>query len=407
MHITRRALAGTATAAMLPLGRGARAQATPTIRIGVLNDQSGPFADFGGMGSVLAVRQAVKDFGDHGFATEVIFADHQNKPDVGAAIARQWCDSGVDVLMDLPVSSVALAVNSVAREKNKVLITSAAATSDLTGTQCSPNTVQWTFDVYMLAKAEATAILGEGGKSWYFLYADYVFGQQLARDASRFVQEKGGRVLGATPYPFPGTTDFSGFLLQAQASGAQVLGLASSGADFINLYKQAHEFGLQNSMRITGLEVFLTDVRALGLEIAQGLELCASFYWDLNERTRAFTKRLLQHQKPATYPTMDQAGCYSGALHYLKAVAAMGPARAKADGAAAVAQMKAMPIDDDAFGTGTVRADGRTITPAYLFRVKKPAESKGPWDYYTLVQTLSPDEVWRPLSEGHCSLVKA
>ncbi len=407
MHITRRTLAGTATAAMLPLGRGARAQANPTIRIGVLNDQSGPFADFGGMGSVLAVRQAVKDFGDHGFATEVIFADHQNKPDVGAAIARQWCDSGVDVLMDLPVSSVALAVNSVAREKNKVLITSAAATSDLTGTQCSPNTVQWTFDVYMLAKAEATAILGEGGKNWYFLYADYVFGQQLARDASRFVREKGGRVMGATPYPFPGTTDFSGFLLQAQASGAQVLGLASSGADFINLYKQAHEFGLQNSMRITGLEVFLTDVHALGLEIAQGLELCASFYWDLNDRTRAFTKRLLQDQKPATYPTMDQAGCYSGTLHYLKAVAAIGPARAKADGAAAVAQMKAMPIDDDAFGKGMVRADGRTITPAYLFRVKKPAESRGPWDYYTLVQTLSPDEVWRPLSEGHCSLVKA
>lgn len=407
MHITRRTLAGTATAAMLPLGRGARAQANPTIRIGVLNDQSGPFADFGGMGSVLAVRQAVKDFGDHGFATEVIFADHQNKPDVGAAIARQWCDSGVDVLMDLPVSSVALAVNSVAREKNKVLITSAAATSDLTGTQCSPNTVQWTFDVYMLAKAEATAILGEGGKNWYFLYADYVFGQQLARDASRFVREKGGRVMGATPYPFPGTTDFSGFLLQAQASGAQVLGLASSGADFINLYKQAHEFGLQNSMRITGLEVFLTDVHALGLEIAQGLELCASFYWDLNDRTRAFTKRLLQDQKPATYPTMDQAGCYSGTLHYLKAVAAIGPARAKADGAAAVAQMKAMPIDDDAFGKGMVRADGRTITPAYLFRVKKPAESRGPWDYYTLVQTLCPDEVWRPLSEGHCSLVKA
>jgi len=407
MHITRRTLAGTATAAMLPLGRGARAQANPTIRIGVFNDQSGPFADFGGMGSVLAVRQAVKDFGDHGFATEVIFADHQNKPDVGAAIARQWCDSGVDVLMDLPVSSVALAVNSVAREKNKVLITSAAATSDLTGTQCSPNTVQWTFDVYMLAKAEATAILGEGGKNWYFLYADYVFGQQLARDASRFVREKGGRVMGATPYPFPGTTDFSGFLLQAQASGAQVLGLASSGADFINLYKQAHEFGLQNSMRITGLEVFLTDVHALGLEIAQGLELCASFYWDLNDRTRAFTKRLLQDQKPATYPTMDQAGCYSGTLHYLKAVAAIGPARAKADGAAAVAQMKAMPIDDDAFGKGMVRADGRTITPAYLFRVKKPAESRGPWDYYTLVQTLSPDEVWRPLSEGHCSLVKA
>jgi len=405
MHLTRRTMAGTAAAAMLPLR--SRAQASPAIRIGVLNDQSGPFADFGGMGSVLAVRQAVKDFGDHSFAVEVIYADHQNKPDVGAAIARQWCDAGVDVLMDLPVSSVALAVNSVAREKNKVLITSAAATTDLTGPQCSPNTVQWTFDVYMLAKAEATAIVGEGGKDWYFLYADYVFGQQLFHEAARFVGEKGGRVLGATAYPFPGNTDFSAYLLQAQSSGAQVLGLASSGADFINLYKQAHEFGMQKTMRITGLEVFLTDVRALGLEIAQGLELCAAFYWDLNDRTRAFTKRLLQDQKPAAYPTMDQAGCYSGALHYLKAVAAMGPARAKADGAAAVAQMKAMPIDDDAFGSGSIRADGRTLMPAYLFRVKSPAESKGPWDYYTLVQTLTPDEIWRPLSEGGCPLVRA
>ena len=407
MLITRRGLAGSA-AAMLPLGGGGvRAQSRQTVRIGVLNDQSGLFRDLSGMGSVAAVRQAVKDFGDHGFPTEVIFADHQNKPDVGAAIARQWCDSGVDAVIDLPVSSVALAVNSVTREKNKVLITSAAATTDLTGPQCSPNTVQWTFDVYMLAKAEGTAVVKEGGKSWYILYADYVFGQQLAREAARFVKEAGGQVLGSAAFPFPGPGDFSAFLLKAQASGAQVLGLASTGGDFINCVKQAHEFGLPQTMRITGLEVFITDIHALGLEVAQGLELCSPFYWDLNGRTRSFTKRLLADQKPQTYPTMVHAGCYAGVLHYLKAVAALGVSRAKADGAATVAQMKAMPTDDDAFGQNSIRADGRTVTPAYLFRVKTPAESKKPWDYYTPIQTLPADEIWRPLSEGGCPLVKA
>jgi branched-chain amino acid transport system substrate-binding protein len=408
MPVTRRDLLGAAVAAStLPPAHRARA-AAQTIRIGVLNDQSGPFRDIGGMGSVAAVRQAVRDFGDHGFAVEVLFADHQNKPDVGAAVARQWFDNGgVDMITDVPNSSVALAVNAIAREKNKALVTSAAATTDLTGAQCSPNTVQWTFDTYMLAKAVGTAIVKEGGDSWFIIYADYVFGQQLARDTGRFVTQAGGKVLGSLAYPFPGTTDFSSFLLQAQSSGAKVLGLANAGADSINSIKQAREFGLNRAMRLAALEMFISDVHGLGLAEAQGIELTAPFYWDLNDGTRAFTQRLLREQHPPTYPGMDQAGCYSGSLHYLKAVAALGAAKAKADGAAAVAQMKAMPSEDDAFGRGSIRQDGRSIFPSYLFRVKTPAESKGAWDYYTLVDRLPPDQIWRPLSEGGCPLVKS
>ncbi len=409
MPITRRTLLATAmTATALPLApRATRAQASQTIRIGVLNDQSGPFRDIGGPGSVAATRQAIKEFGDHGFAVDVIFADHQNKPDVGASIARQWCDTGgVDMLLDLPNSSVALAVNGVAREKNKVLVTSSAATTDLTGPQCSPNTVQWTFDTYMLSKAEGTAIVKAGGDTWYILYADYVFGQQLARDTARFVTEAGGKVLDSAAYPFPGTADFSSFLLQAQSSGAKVLGFANAGADLINCIKQAREFGLNSSMRLTALEMFIPDVHGLGLNEAQGIVLCSPFYWDLNDRTRAFTRRLLRDQNPTQYPNMDHAGCYAGTLHYLKTVAAMGVDKAKADGKAVVAQMKAMPCDDDAFGPATIREDGRYMCPAYLFQVKSPAESKAPWDYYKLLESLPADKIWRPMSEGGCPLVK-
>lgn len=410
MEVSRRNLLGAAAAATaLPISNRARAQAaSPTIRIGVLNDQSGPYRDISGMGSVAAARQAIKDFGDHGFAVDVIFADHQNKPDVGAAVARQWCDTAdVDLLLDLPNSAVALAVNAIAREKNKVLVTASAATTDLTGPQCSPNTVQWTFDVYMLSKAQGTAIVKQGGDTWYLLFADYVFGQQLARDTGRFVVAAGGKVLGSAPYPFPGTADFSSFLLQGQASGAKVIGFASAGADLINCIKQAREFGLNNSMRLAALEMFITDVHGLGLAEGQGILLCSTFYWDLNERTRSFTQRLLRDQNPPNYPTMDHAGCYAGTLHYLKAVAAMGVAKAKSDGAAVVAQMKTMPCDDDAFGPGTIREDGRYMCPAYLFEVKSPAESKKPWDYYKLLQSLPADQIWRPLSEGGCPLVKS
>ncbi|MBV9248117.1 MAG: ABC transporter substrate-binding protein, partial [Acetobacteraceae bacterium] len=295
-----------------------------TIRIGVLTDHSGPYRDFGGQGAVAAVRQAVRDFGNQGFSVDVVSADHQNKPDIGAAVARQWCDTqGVDMLIDLTTSSVALAVNGVVREKNKVLITSSVGTTDLTGPQCSPNTVQWTFDVYMLPKATTTAVVKSGGDSWYIIYADYVFGQQLARYASQFVTDLDGKVLGSTPYPFPGTTDFSSFLLQAQASRAKVLGLAMVGADLVNCIKQAREFGLNNTMRLAALDMFISDVHGLGLNAAQGILLCSPFYWDLNERTRAFTQRLMHDQQPPGYPGMGHAGCYAGALHYLKAVAAL------------------------------------------------------------------------------------
>ncbi len=398
-------------AALLALGsaalpRPASAQ-QPTIRIGVLTDHSGPYRDYGGQGAVDAVRQAVREFGDQGFAVDVVSADHQNKPDVGAAIARQWCDQGgVDMIADLTTSSVALAVNAVVREKDKVLIPSSVGTTDLTGPQCSPNTVQWTFDVYMLAKATATAVVKTGGDSLYILYADYVFGQQLARYAARFATDQGGKVLGSIAYPFPGTTDFSSFLLQAKASGAKVLGLAMVGADLINCIKQAREFGLHGAMRLAALDMFISDVHGLGLDAGQGLILCSPFYWDLNERTRAFTRRLLRDQNPPTYPGMGHAGCYAGTLHYLKAVAAVGAAKAKADGKAVVEQMKAKPTDDDAFGPASIRQDGRYMGPAYLFRVKSPAESKGPWDYCALVDSLPADAIWRPLSEGGCPLVK-
>ena len=423
MTHTRRGFLGAAGGAVLGAGllsapvRGARAQGQSSqasaargaaIKIGVLNDLSGPYRDTGGPGSVACTRQAIAEFTDAGFPIELVFADHQNKPDVGASIARQWFDQdGVDMVMDVPTSSVALAVNSVAREKNKVYINSGAGTTDLTGVQCSPNTVHWTYDTYMLAKSTAGATTKAGGDSWFFVTADYVFGQQLQRDASRFATAAGGKVLGAAAYPFPGTTDFSSFLLNAQASGAKVLGLCNAGADTVNCVKQAHEFGLAGKMKIAALLMELPDVHGIGLDIAQGLLLTESFYWDLNDRTRAFTKRFLTGQKTTVPPDMIQAGCYSGTLHYLKAVKAMGVAAAKASGAATVAKMKAMPTDDDAFGKGSIRADGRQLCPSYLFQAKTPAESHGEWDLYKLLATTPADQAFQPLSEGHCSLVKS
>ena len=397
----RTLLAASAAAVTLPR---ARAQGA-TLTLGVLNDTSGPYRDTGGTLSIACVNQAVQDFGDHGFKVEVISADHQNKPDVGAGIARQWFDrDGVDVIIDVPTSSVALAVNTVIREKNKVFLNSGAGTADLTGVQCSPNTVHWTYDTYMLAKSTGGAMAKAGGDSWYFITADYVFGQQLARDAGHFVTLAGGKVLGSSPYPFPATQDFSSFLLQAQASGAKVLGLANAGADTINCIKQAAEFGLTKQMKIAAMLMFISDVNGLGLPVAQGLVLTESFYWDLNDRTRAFTKRV-QAKAPGVAPGMDQAGCYGATLHYLKAVADLGIAKAKADGKAVVDRMKAMPTDDDAYGKGSIRADGRGLFPAYLFQVKTPAESHGPWDYYKLIATTPAADAFRPLAEGGCKMV--
>ncbi|HET6609216.1 MAG TPA: ABC transporter substrate-binding protein [Rhodopila sp.] len=407
MKLSRRSVLTAATAASLPLIRPARAQ-TASLKIGVLNDQSGPYMNTGGLTSVACVKQAVEDFGSHGFNVEVITADHQNKPDLASSITRQWFDrDGVDMLIDVPTSSVALALQSICKEKNKVYINSGAASSALTGEQCSPNFIHWTYDTYMLGKSTGGAMVKAGGDSWYFLTADYAFGKQLQADTTGFITAAKGTVKGASRYPFPDTSDFSSFLVQAQASGAKVLGLANAGADTVNSIKQAHEFGLNQTMKIAALLMFITDVHALGLNAASGLTLTESFYWDLNDRTRAFTKRVLP-KTPNNYPNMIHAGCYSGALHYLKAAAAMGgAAAAKKDGVATINKMKSMEVDDDCFGKTKIRVDGRNLVPAYLFEVKKPAESKKPWDYYKLVATTPGDEAFRPLAEGHCPFVKA
>jgi branched-chain amino acid transport system substrate-binding protein len=411
MSVTRRsALTTAAAAAALPLIRPARAQPSrPLIKIGVLNDQSGPYTNTGGITGVICAKQALEDFGvsAKGMNVEVITADHQNKPDLAVSIARQWFDrEGVDMLLDVPTSSVALALQSVVREKNKVYLNTGAASSALTGEQCSPNFISWNYDTYMLAKSTGGAMVKAGGDSWYFVTADYAFGKQLQSDTSALVVKSGGKVLGASQYPFPGTTDFSSFLVQAQSSGAKVLGLANAGADTVNAIKQAAEFGLNKSMKIAALLMFINDVHALGLDTAGGLHLTESFYWDLNEGTRAFTKRVLP-KTPTNYPNMDQAGNYSATLHYLKTVADMGAAEAKKDGVATVNRMKAMPVEDDCFGKSKIREDGRNLVASYLFEVKQPSESKGPWDYYKLVATTPGDEAFRPLADGHCPFVKA
>jgi len=406
---TRRGLlaAGAAFGA-LPLSR-ARAQAANTVKIGVMNDQSGLYRDITGPGSTVCVRQAIREMNALGFNVEVVEADHQNRPDVGSNIVRQWIDrDGVDVIMDVPTSSIALAVNGIVREKNKVFLNSGAATSDLTGAQCSPNTIHWTYDTWMLARGTGGAMVAAGGDTWFFITADYAFGHALERDTSSFVRNAGGRVLGQVRTPFPGTTDFSSFLLQAQASRAKVIGLANAGGDTINSIKQAAEFGItRRGQKIAGLLVFVNDIHALGLQTAQGLVLTETFYWDLNDRTRAFTGRVQANMPSQNRPSMIQAGCYAATLHYLKTVKEMGVAAAKADGAATIARMKAMPAEDDAFGAGTIRADGRKLHPAYLFEVKAPSESRGAWDYYKLLQTVPADQAFRPIADGGCALVRS
>ena len=346
------------------------------------------------------------EFAAQGFSVEVITADHQNKPDIGAGIARQWYDrDGVDVILDVPTSSVALAIAGIAKEKDKTYLNTGAATADLTGKQCAPSIIHWSYDTYMLAKSTGGATVRSGGDSWFFVTADYAFGHQLQASTTKFVEGAGGKILGSVKYPFPGTSDFSSFLLQAQASGAKVLGLCNAGADTVNSIKQAKEFGI--TMKIASMLMFLTDVNALGLDVAQGLTLTESFYWDLNDKTRAFTERV-KKVSPNNWPNMIHAGCYSSTLHFLKAVADMGAAQAKAaDGVALADRMKAMPTDDDAFGKGSIRADGRGMFPSYLFQVKKPSESKGKWDYYNLISTTPPDQAWRPLAEGACYYIKA
>ncbi len=406
MEMNRRGVLATgAAAALLGGATRARAQAN-TIRIGVMSDMSGPYRDTTGPGSVVLTQQAVQDFGSRGFNVEVLQADHQNRPDVGANLARQWFDQGVDAIVDLPTSSVALAVNQIAREKNKVHLNSGAASSDLTGAQCSPNTVHWTYDTYMLAKSTGAAVVRTGGTSWYFITADYAFGHALERDTAAFVRGAGGQVLGAARYPFPATTDFSAFLLQAQSSRAKVLGLANASTDTVNCIKGAREFGLHRTMKLAALLMGVVDIKSLGLEAGQGLLLTESFYWDLNDRTRALTQRVRAKNQDRP-PAMVPAGCYGAVLHYLKAVADMGVPAAKASGVDAVNRMKALPCDDDAFGPGHIRADGRKIHPGYLFEVKAPSESRNPWDLYKLAATTPGEEAFRPLAEGGCSLVRS
>ncbi len=406
MQINRRhLLAASAAGAVVPLL--GRAQASPVLKIGVLTDMSGPYKDLAGPVAVQCVNQALEDFGaaGKGLKVEVVVADHQNKPDVGAGVARGWFDrDGVDLVTEVANSGVALAVAGVAKEKNKVYVNSGAATSDLTGAQCNANTVHWVYDTYMLAKSTGGAMVKAGGDSWYFITADYAFGHAMTRDTVGFITAAGGKVLGDLSYAFPGTTDFSSQLLQAQASGAKIVGLSSAGADTINQIKQAKEFGLGNrGIKLAGLLVFISDVHALGLETAQGLVVTNSFYWDANDRTRAFSERL-KPKAPSVRPTMVQAGVYSSTLHYLKAAMAMGAADAKKDGAATVAKMKSMPTEDDCFGAGSIRADGRCIHPSFLYQVKTPAESKYPWDYYKLLATTPADQAFRPLADGKCSL---
>jgi branched-chain amino acid transport system substrate-binding protein len=409
---TRRGLVAGSTAAFA-LGalppRSARAQAANTIKVGVLTDLSGTFRDLNGPNTIAATRLAIQEFGARGFNVEIVTADHQNRPDVGVNLARQWFDrDNVDVVTSLASSAVALAISELAREKNKVAIATSTATSDLTGRACNANTIQWVYDTYMLAKVAGLAMVRAGGDTWFFLTADYAFGHALERDTSTFVRQAGGRVVGSVRTPFPGTTDFSSFLLQAQASRAKVIGLANAGVDTVNSIKQAAEFGLtRRGIKIASLLMFITDVHALGLQAAQGLVCANTFYWDMNERTRDLTRRIRAIAGGDIPIAMSHAGDYSGTLHYLKTVADMGVAAAKADGRAVVARMKAMPTQDDAFGAGTIREDGRKMHPAYLFEVKRPEESRYQHDYYKLLQTVTAEEAFRPLAEGGCSLVRS
>lgn len=383
----------------------ANAQTPVKVKIGVLNDQSSLYADLSGQGSVWAAKKAVEDFNatNKDVQVEVIFADHQNKADVGTSVARQWYDvEGVDMIVDTPNSGVALAVNQVTKEKNKVFINSGAATSDLTGKACSPNTVHWTYDTWALANGTGKAIVKTGGDTWFFLTADYAFGHALERDTEAVVLANGGKVVGKVRVPL-NNADFSSFLLQAQGSKAKIIGLANAGGDTINSIKQAAEYGIvEGGQKLAGLLIFLTDVHSLGLKAAQGLNLTSAWYWDMTDANRAFAKEFAAGTG-GKYPTMVQAGVYSGVTHYLKAVAALKSAK---DGAAVVAEMKKIPTDDKLFGKGEVRADGRQIHPMYLFEVKKPSESKGPYDYYTLKATIPANEAFRPIDQGDCPLVK-
>jgi branched-chain amino acid transport system substrate-binding protein len=394
------------TALSLALASGAFAD-DKVVKIGALSDQSGLYADLGGPGSTLAAQMAVEDSGlkGKGWTIDIISGDHQNKPDIGTSIARQWADvEKVDAIVDVPNSGVALAVNNVAKEKNLVYINSGAATSDLTNAQCTPNTVHWTYDTYMLAHTTGQALVKAGGDTWFFLTADYAFGAALERDTTAVITANGGKVVGGVKHPL-NTSDFSSFLLQAQSSKAKIIGLANAGGDTTNSIKQAAEFGIvKGGQKLAALLLFLTDVKAIGLETAQGLNFTETFYWDMNDQTREFSKKFAARMKNGAPPTMVQAGVYAGLMHYFKALEALGGN--PHDGVKVVEKMKSMPTDDPLFGKGAIQPNGRVIHSAYLFEVKKPSESKAPWDFYKLVGTVPGDQAFTPLSESKCALLK-
>jgi branched-chain amino acid transport system substrate-binding protein len=408
MRLTRRTALAASAASILPLP-ALHAQAGEPIRIGVLTDLSGPYRDVTGPTSVACVRQAVEEFtAQHPeIRVEVISADHQNKPDVGINTVRQWFDQrGVDLVTDVGNSAIALGINPVCVEKDRIHLNASAGTSDLTGRACTPNSLHWSYDTWCLSNTSGTALTRMGGDSWYFITADYAFGHAIERDTTRFIEAAGGRVVGASRYPFPQTSDFSAFLLQAQASRAKVLGLAMAGDDLINCVKQAQEFGLTRSMRLAAIIGSITAVVAAGLPTMRGMYIAETFWWDMDDRTRAFTQRVRQKLPANVWPNYVHAANYSGVLHYLKAVQAMGVAQAKASGRAVVAQMKRMPTDDDAFGPGSIREDGRKIHPSFLLQVKQPGESRYPGDVYTLAATVPAEQAFRPLAEGGCPMIR-
>ena len=402
----RSSVATTALAVALAWSGAAAAQ-DKNVKIGVMTDMAGLYSDISGINSVLAVTMAVEDSGlrEKGWKIDIISADHQNKPDVATSLARQWADvENVDLYADVVTSSTALAVNPVAVEKNRVHLNSGAASSALSGKACTPNTIHWTYDTYALANGTGKAVTKAGGDSWFFLTADYAFGAALEADTTAVVKANGGKVLGAIKHPL-NTSDFSSYLLQAQSSKAKIIGLANAGGDTTNAVKQAAEFGIvQGGQKLASLLLFINDVHSLGLKVANGLQMTETFYWDLNDATRGFSKRFSERSKNHVMPSMVQAGDYSAVTHYLKALVALGGN--PHDGAKVVAKMKEMPTDDPIFGKGSIRADGRKIHPAYLFEVKKPEESKGPWDYYKLISTIPAEEAFRPLAQSECPLVK-
>jgi len=404
MNALKQSLLALAIAGTFVAGAAHAQVSDNVIKIGVLSDMSSLYTDLAGAGSVLAAKMAVEDSGieKRGYKVEYVSADHQNKPDIGSAIARQWYDTDkVDVIVDVPNSGVALAVSQITKDKGRVFLAVGPGTSDLTGKACSPNTVHWAYDTWMLANGTGTAITKQGGDTWFFITADYAFGQALERDTTAAVTKAGGKVLGGVRAPI-NNQDFSSFLLQAQSSKAKVIGLANAGGDTTNSIKQAAEFGIvKGGQSLAGLLVFLTDIHALGLNNAQGLIFTETFYWDMNDQTRAFSNRFAPQDK-GIHPTMVHAGVYASVLHYLKAVEAL----KSDDGTKVVAKMKELPTDDPLFGKGSIRVDGRKIHPAYLVEVKKPAESKAPWDYYKIRATIPADQAFRPLADGGCSLVK-